>query len=205
MPFQGFPVIMTTGLKAAAVAPAWTKGFDFRATSGFVTDDANYTYVLPADTYPTTRNSVTFGWVVDGNTVSGADRNSGAIPQLAGINFVAGLQGASPTYFRVDLPSAGTFDVTLGLGDASFAQVNMRVEVRDTSTSKFFVLTGGDFSTSANHFVDASGVDRTAAAWPTDEVAVSTVFATTQLWLIPGSLSASDVTTMACLVVTQTA
>lgn len=38
-------------------------GFDFRATSTFVTDPANCTYVID-DLYPTTRGGVTFGWAV---------------------------------------------------------------------------------------------------------------------------------------------
>ena len=46
----------------------WQQGFDFRATSTYVTDPPTSTYVLASTAYPTTVNGVTFGWA---NTVAG--------------------------------------------------------------------------------------------------------------------------------------
>jgi hypothetical protein len=94
---------------------SWDKGFNFRQTSGFVTDGANETYVLSGDSYPATRNGVTFGWE---DAPSGdRDRNSGIDRRLAGMNFVSSAAGASAYRFRVDLPAAGDYAVRLAIGD----------------------------------------------------------------------------------------
>src|SRR5271157_2715224 len=94
----------------------WQQGFDFRNTKAFVSDPSGSTYVLPTLAYPTTVNGVTFGWA---NTflVEGRDRNATLDPRLAGVNLVT---NGSPATFYVDLPSAGTYNVALALGDAGY-------------------------------------------------------------------------------------
>jgi hypothetical protein len=69
---------------------AFDKGLNFRAASDFVTDGAGETYVLAGDHYPVTRGGVTFGWVLDSQTVQAVNRNSGYDRRLAGINYMAG-------------------------------------------------------------------------------------------------------------------
>src|SRR3990167_6684343 len=103
---------------------AWDKGFDFRNTSAYVTDPADHTYVLHTETYPTTRNGVTFGW--SAGTIDSRDRDSGIDARLAGINF-----GAATGTFRVDLPATGDYDVRIASGDASFAQSGQAPSVVD--------------------------------------------------------------------------
>jgi hypothetical protein len=155
--------------------------FNFRATTGFVTDGANSTYVIisPLDTYPQTRNGITFGYTATVGLDS-RDRASGNIPELAGIHFVAN-GGTGPSTFRVDLPNTGGWDVRLGCGDASGVQT-IKLEVRDNATA---FITISDVTTSgANTFLDATGVERTNANWSANNVAVNRNFVSTILNLL---------------------
>src|SRR5678816_4027126 len=134
-------------------------GFNFRATSGFVTDGAEQTYVLTADTYPTTRGGFTFGWVILNDSPTAVDRDSGIDVRLAGINYLPGYGGVgilSQSYFRVDLPTTGSYTIHLALGD-TFSKTNMRGEVRDSATDLAFVVDAA--SLSANHWLDATDTD----------------------------------------------
>jgi hypothetical protein len=146
-------------------------GINFRSTSGYVADGANETYCL-ADIYPVTRGGVTFGWVITG-AVDSRDRDSGNDRRLAGINFTTN----NADYFRLDLPAAGTYDVHLAMGDATFSGA-VSYDVKDTTTL-LFSTTG---STSAgNKFKDATDTEYSNAAWPGSEAASTQTFATTQL------------------------
>lgn len=152
---------------------AWDEGYDFRATSGFVTDPANCTYVI-FDPYPTTRDGSTFGWTSANDT---RDRNSGIDARLAGVSF-----GPSGLTFRVDLPNTGNFAISLAIGDASFGRSNMGVEIRDTSTAK---ITLSSLATNAAEWYDATGVKRTSAAdWVANQASSTQTFSTTILNLV---------------------
>lgn len=132
-----------------------TGGFNFRATSGFVTDPAGTTYVLDTDTYPVTRNGFTFGWL--DTPGGGRDRTtfSDARDRMAGINF-----GQAAQRFKVDLPGgAGTTDVRLAMGDAGGAQTQMQVKVKDNTTVR---LTIGPHDTATSNYYDASDTVRTS-------------------------------------------
>jgi hypothetical protein len=145
-------------------------GFNFRETSGFVTDGADETYVT-ADSYPTTRAGWTFGWESPG--IDMRDRDSGVDRRLAGANFTSGGDD-----FRVDLPATGDYDVRLAAGDTTFA-VQPEFTVRDDTTT-FITISG---SVSADNYLDAANTSRTEAAWPGSNVAVTQTFASTILRL----------------------
>lgn len=144
----------------------WTKGFNFRATSGYVTDGVNETYVISTDTYPTIRNGVTFGredafgFFLD--RLNTNDRR------------LAGVMGDATDLkrFRVDLPGTGSVSIRLALGDPSSAQSVRWVTKDNVTTLDTYIGTPP-----ANSFIDASGVTRTAAAWPGSNVAVTRSFA----------------------------
>lgn len=89
-----------------------TYGFNFRATSGYVTDPANTTYSI-GDTYPQTRNGITFGWTGSPAAPTTRNRSTTVNAKVAGINFAA---AASPLTFRIDLPAAGSYDIGCALG-----------------------------------------------------------------------------------------
>lgn len=162
-------------------AAAWAKGFNFRSTSGYVTDGTDETYVLAADSYPVTRNGVTFG--LSGAVTGAADRDSALDRRLAGIVFCD--NSGSQYTFRVDLPATGNYRIRLALGDAGGAQGYQYVQVKD-DTSVLFAVDDTD-GTAEDNFDDAGGNNRAAAAWPTDNVAVDHTFATTTLLVLVGS------------------
>lgn len=179
---------------------AWDKGFNFRQNAGFVTDGTDETYVLSAETYPTTRNGATFGWSTA--PTGRADRNAAVDRRLAGIHF----QGNSGTQitFRVDLNSATTYDISLAMGDEGFAQGYQYCQFLDDTTVKRTIDdTGG---TAAANFDDATGVNRALADWPGSNVADSQTFSTTTFYLRVGSPSAqSNSTTIAHLFLSEVA
>lgn len=167
----------------------WTVGLNFRGTSGYVTDGADETYVL-GETSPTTRktgngNEVTFNWDAS-PTIYAYNRNASiGDVRLAGINLKS--NASNPLILNITLPSSGTYRVRMAIGDANEAQGTQYVKLMDNGS---VLLTVSAASVAMAHFIDASGVDRTAAAWPTDNAYVDVVFATTtcQLSIGPTSL-----------------
>jgi len=150
-------------------------GFNFRGTSGYVTDGLNETYVLGlADTYPTLRGGVTFGWVTLG-AGGVADRNNALDRRLAGVNFGS---GAPTSDFRVDLPASGAYVIHLGLGDAGGGSGgnHFTVVVKDDTTP---VLTLTSILLVSNQTFDATGTSYPFATWAANEVGVTKTFAST--------------------------
>jgi hypothetical protein len=157
---------------------SWDKGFDFRATAGYVTDPTNCTYVLGSssgDLYPTTRNGVTFGWVVSSGNSYGDDIDSGVDARLAGV-VDRGTYGDGPT-FRIDLPATGTYNVSLAVGWE--AGNNVPDIIAKDNTTAF--ITFPDTST-IPAFMDATLTARSSVAdWVANNVAVSHTFTSTIL------------------------
>jgi hypothetical protein len=170
----------------------------FRNTSGFVTD-ATGTYVLNTEAYPTTRDGYTFGWSagIDGTDRSGADRDAAVTDKrLAGINYAA--VSGTQCKFRVDLPAAGDYTVRLAIGDTGFDQSGQRqvFTVYDNVTSKLVIdkATGP----AQDHYYDATGVDRTEAAWPASNLPSAAItFASTIFNLFVGDPATSGTCVLA--------
>lgn len=148
---------------------AWIKGFNFRQTAGYVTDNADETYVrTPSDgeTYPTTRNGVTFGW--DLATVESRNRSTGVDVRLAGVNFDAVTTGA---VFQVDLSQTGPHTIRAAFGEATYARtINMSLQ---DNTTTFSTISG---SPASGHFLDATGTDYAAASWPGSNTSINRTF-----------------------------
>lgn len=133
-------------------------GFDFRNTSGYVTDPSYGVPVL-AETYPhlyTAANgfSINAGIVAGPSTLS-SNRDNTFDPRIAGINFVDPL--SSEWVFRIDLasgsaPGAGTYTLDLAIGDP-LAPRQYSIEVRDTSTVRLSVAGTAD---NTHHYLDAT-------------------------------------------------
>ena len=159
-----------------------TYGFNFRATSGFVTDGASETYSLGA-AYPETRNGITFGWDSD-RSANSRDRST-ANTNLAGIVFYPnGSAGPFPK-FRIDLPSTGSWDIRAAFGDATSAQTQY-MRLMDNATT---FATYTNVATNSNEFVDATGVVRTAAAWPGSNAVLTRSFGSTTFYIEIGDPS----------------
>jgi len=185
-------------LTVTAGSSGWQQGFDFRATAGFVTDPANTTHVLATTAYPSTVGGVTFGWVNTG-LIQSRDRSTTVDPRLAGINYV---RNGSPGTFYVNLPSAGTYNVSLALGDEGYTQcwTLCQVQFLDGSTV-LGTVTGNPLIA---NFDDAKGNNWTAAAWPGSNVALPVTLSGTRLTVIVGTNNpSSDVTPIAYLGLSQ--
>lgn len=157
---------------------SWDKGFNFRNTSGFVTDGANETYVLPTDSYPVTRNGVTFGW---GASVDGYDRDNTADRRLAGVASTDAY--GTGVNFVVDPPAAGKYICRLAAGDISSAISNDYVVIQAPYGT---VLATIYASTLSGDFLDATGTDRTKTAWPTDNASITLTLPSGSAYFTPG-------------------
>lgn len=158
-------------------------GFNFRATSGYVTDGAGEVYVLATDAYPTTRGGVTFGWESTSG-IAGANRNSGIDQRLAGLCYWT--RTAQKT-FRIDI-SAGTYNVTIAAGDAHPSVRHPARVIAYDNTSELSELFDVNNTTFGSH-VDAVGDVYVNANWPGSNTPVELTFATTACRFVMGATS----------------
>ena len=197
---DGGGIQQTTNVTLTVTAASgWQQGFDFRNSAAFVSDPAGDTYVLATTAYPTTVNGVTFGWVKTG-LVYGRDRNATLDPRLAGINYA---DNGSPATFYVDLPSPGTYSLSLAMGDASYEQCLVQCQVQFfDGTTLLATVKGGLIA--AGYFYDAQASQWSAAAWPTSNLSQQVTLTGTRLTMVVGtSQRTGDFTTLAFLGVTQ--
>jgi len=157
--------------------------FDFCSTTNFVTHNSNATPVTEADVYPTTRTvngvSLTFGWVA-APTGQSRDRDNTADPRLASCVFGGSGSGGINPSFRVDLPTSGSWNLNLALGDIQNDRDNQCV-VKDNTTT--LATISGSTTSPASNFVDAAGTLRTTATWVSSNSARSLTFASTTCFL----------------------
>jgi hypothetical protein len=163
---------------------AWLKGFNFRATSAYVTDGTNETFVV-ADVYPVTRNGVTFGWANTAGSIGSRNRSATIDRRLAGINF----NEAGGDIFRVDLPGAGLYQINAAFGDHANGQ-SITAAFQDNTTS--FISTTAT-SVAVAHYLDASFTDWSEAAWPGSNTLISQVFTSSILRIQTGAALNSPV------------
>lgn len=171
----GYTSATSASFTTASGFTAFDKGFNFRQTSGYVTDGTNETYVLASDAYTGSviRNGVAFGWTTALGAQDSRDRNSALDRRLSGIGFNDGIA----TVFRVDLPAAGTYSLRLAMGDPSNSKT-ISVTIKDGANT---LVTISGVSVPAGSHLDATGTVYTDANWPASNSAVSKVFAGTVL------------------------
>jgi hypothetical protein len=101
------------------------EGFNFRSTLAFVTDPANTQWADNDTTglYPQTRAGVTFGWVAD-TEASYVDRDASGDARTSGELARNNTSAEVTPKFRVDLDSAGTYDIHVWAGARSYAHNN---------------------------------------------------------------------------------
>jgi hypothetical protein len=177
-----------------------TWGFNFRATSGYVTDGAGQSPVL-GEVYPNVySNGLTAGFVAGvGGIVR--DRDNAIDVRLAGINGQFN-DGASQDTFRVTLPSSGNYTIALAIGDMGSDENYQYVVVKDGSTTLFSVI--APLGTVTDDFIDATGTHYSAAAWPGSNTPVSVTMSGTTLNVVIGSPDAqANVSTIAHLSITS--
>jgi hypothetical protein len=186
---------------------AWDKGFNFRATSVYVTDGPNATYVIEtggnaANQYPITRNGVTFGWIGVAGGFQTRNRSLSNDVRLAGCHFPSNGSGLVDKRFRVDLPSAGQYQVWLAVGDPSNRAANATVAIYHGTT---LLASYGPTSLSGNSLIDAAGIVRTAAAWVSagGGSPLSATFATTTLFIDIGNTASAGASPISHLFISQ--
>jgi len=186
-------------LTAGSALASWQRGFDFRNTANFVTDPSGDTYVLSTTAYPTNRNGVTFGWVKT-SLITGRDRNASLDPRLAGMDFA---NNGAPAIFVVDLPSAGTYNLSLALGDAGYQQCWVLCQVQFFDGNTLLATVSGG-SIPLGYFYDAQGSKWSASAWPANNLSQQVTLTGTRLTVVVGtSKSTGDATPIAFLGITQ--
>src|SRR5271165_1362700 len=198
-PLKGLLLAVVCFLPNVALSQAFQQGFDFRNTSTYVTDPAGDTYVLSSTAYPTKGSGVTYGWVKT-SLVNARDRNAQLDPRLAGINYAT---NGSPATFYVDLPSAGTYNLSLAMGDEGYQQCYNQCQIQffDGNTLLATVAKG---RTLAGYFYDAKGNNWSAAQWPSNNLNQQVTLTGTRLTMVMGlSQSNGDVTPIAFLGVMQ--
>jgi hypothetical protein len=174
---------------ASAVAATWDVGFNFRATAGYVSDPSPTTAaIMGATPYPTTRTvngqTVTFGWETLGTGYLARDRSATVDARLAGIN--CQLNNGSTSTFRVDLPAAGNYTVSLALGDAVGGNPqNNYATVVDGSAAVISI----NALTSSSTFADATGALLGIAPWLSGAQSVQRSFSSTILRMQLGGRS----------------
>ena len=176
-------------------AASWAIGFDFRATSNYVTDPPGDTYVLSSTTYPTTFDGTNYGWT-NAYLVQSRNRNASLDPRLAGINFAT---NGAPASFDVQLPSPGTYNLSLAMGDAGYEQcwVQCQIQFLDGSTVLATITEG---LTNLGYFYDAKGNNWAAAQWPSDNLSQQVTLTGSLLTMVVGtSHSTGDSTPVAFL------
>ncbi len=190
----------TTVTLTVSNAPTWQQGFNFRSTAAYVTDPANTTHVLATTVYPTKGGKATFGWL-NTKVVQSRDRSTSVDPRLAGINYVS---NGSPATFYVDLPSAGSYNLSLAMGDQGYTQcwTMCQVQFLDGSTV-VGTITGKPLIATFN---DGRDDNWSASAWPGSNLTLPVNMSGTRLTMVVGTTHGSgDLTPVAFLGITQNA
>ena len=208
-PIGTYPITVNAaggGLTATAAvsltvtsAIGWQQGFNFRATAGYVSDPSNTTHVLANTAYPTKVGTVTFGWLKT-SLVQSRDRSLAVDPRLAGVNYVS---NGTPAQFQVDLPAAGTYTLSLAMGDDGYEQCWTRCQIQFMDGSTVLgTVTGGAIS--GGYFYDATSKTWSAAGWPHSNVTQQVTMTGTHLTVLVGTnASSGDVTPIAFLGISQ--
>ncbi len=181
---------------------AWSDGLGwaFRGNAGHVTDGARDQYVLHDvnSVYPQTSHAsgetVTFGTTTSPNEVAGLifrDRGSYADPRLAGVAYIQNDSGTMDVLqFRVDLPNAGRYAITLAFGASETNTSRNYWRILDNTTQLDLVDNSATLQ-AVGEFADAAGtIHTTGANWVSNNVAVEYDFATTTFILemgVPGA------------------
>ena len=173
-------------LLTAAILACAQQGFDFRNTASFVTDPAGDTVVLPTMAYPMHANGLTFGWL-NPYLVQGRDVSTAVDPRLAGINFAS--NGLAATFY-VDLPSPGTYNLTLAMGDEGWRSCWVACQIQFFD-GKSLVGTVARHDIPARRFTDARGTAWSAAAWPVSNLPLPMTLTGTRLTMVVGTTKAT--------------
>lgn len=158
---------------------AFPQGIYFRATDN-QTNPTNYDAEVHATSTPnyprTSAQGNNVGWeTLNGLTPGRVDRDTTTDVRLRGINQRGNSGGILITY-RIDLPSTGTYNIRLALGDSASSQ-SCRIRFYDDET-EFADIEGS--TGAANRWFDATGVRRDSEAlWVDNNATLERTFTST--------------------------
>lgn len=156
--------------------------FNFRATSGYVTDGVKEIYVL-GETSSQTRKGRTFQWDVCGDC--SRDRSTGVGSRFAGVNKRSN-DGTQNTW-TLTLPETGYYEIRAALGDATNTASPTYAYFYDDATLIDDIVGVTASPTTADYYIDATGVTLANAAWDAGNTAITHNFASTTFKLVIGS------------------
>jgi Putative Ig domain len=186
-------------------ATATTYGFDFRNTSGLVTDPSGYSPVLGESFPHTYGNGLSAGWAANGGNWCGigqADRNSSVDARLAGINYCFNATTANDKNytFNVTLPGTGSSTFCVAGGDATHTQIE-NLSMSDNGI--VFKTIAAHLTVSSGSFVDANGNTWTASSFFANQVCITHTMTTTAFTLNMVASSDAHATVVAMLSITH--
>jgi len=167
------------------VASPMPVGFNFRQLEAYVTDGSPDVFFNKAVTvgFASGAYSSTPGYGWSDNTATGLDAvnsSSSVNARLAGYVYIPNSSTPANAEFRVDT-GAGTFNLTLALGDAISTSGPNKVEFFDGANSTA-VLTVSVAAASSGEFYDANGTLHTSAAnWVSNQTSKSIALANSYL------------------------
>jgi len=171
-------LFLVLGVQSQSYAQ-WIKGFNFRGSSGYVTDGTNETYWISTDTYPTTRNGVTFGITSSTTGTSFLDRNNAVDRRWAGMAHVNADTDTLGITLRVDLPATGDYIVRWAQGgDSGYNSRVSKVQLCDNTSCDSII---SNIESAATDIWDATGTKLTFSTWSASNTSVTKTFSTTTL------------------------
>jgi hypothetical protein len=160
----------------------YAEEFNFRATSGYVTDGLKEIYVL-GETSSQTRKGRTFQWDVCGDC--SRDRSTSVGSRFAGVNKRSN-DGTQNTW-TLTLPVAGWYNIHAALGDATNTASPTYAYFYDDSTLIDSIVAVTASPTTANYYLDATGVTHANADWEANNTPILHEFVSTTFKLVIGS------------------
>ena len=133
---------------------------------------------------------MTFGWA---NTalVQARDRSLMVDPRLAGINYVS---NGAPAKFYVDLPSAGTYNLSLAMGDDGYGQCWTQCQVQFLDGSTVVGTVSGGYE-GLGYLLRCRGQELVGDGWPGSNSPLLVTMNGTRLTVVVGSNNATgDIT-----------
>jgi len=168
---------------------AWTtrKQYNFRSTLAYITDPAGSIAIvgragaitekpLPL-TYTLDSDASDVGWSTGSSTQGARDRNAAnASKGTCGCHFVANAAG-SPHILQIELRGGvGSYEIGFASGDPDgVGTTQPYIQIFDGTTLKNTI----DGTAGIANFMDATGVNRTAANWDADNQVLTISFADT--------------------------
>ena len=115
--------------------------------------------------------------------MQGRNRNASVDPRLAGINLIT---NGSPATFYVDLPSPGTYNLSLAMGDDSYEDCwkQCLIQFLDGNT---VLATVSEGLINLGNFYNATGKNWSAAAWPANNLSQQVTLTGTRLTVTVGT------------------